>query len=118
MTIGSNVLNQKGDILSKLQSIISLLDIEDLKKKRQNLNKWKSLFSDLRDTFGNISENQIAFMLVLIKLIKARSRSNFRSEESEEKTNMRKKERKQKKSEKSIERSQKEQKQNKILEKS
>ena len=46
-------------------------------------------------------------MLVLIKLIKARSRSNFRSEESEEKTNMRKKERKQKKSEKSIERSQK-----------
>ncbi len=107
MTIGSNVLNQKGDILSKLQSIISLLDIEDLKKNRENLNKWKSLFSDLRDTFGNISENQIAFMLVLIKLIKARSRSNFRSEESEEKTNMRKKERKQKKSEKSIERSQK-----------
>ena len=46
MTIGSNVLNQKGDILSKLQSIISLLDIEDLKKNRENLNKWKSLFSD------------------------------------------------------------------------
>ena len=97
---GSDVLNQKGDILSKLQSIISLLDIEDLKKNRENLNKWKSLFSDLRDTFGNITENQIAFMLVLIKLIKARSRTNFRSEESEEKTNMRKKERKQKRSEK------------------
>jgi len=104
---GSDVLNQKGDILSKLQSIISLLDIEDLKKNRENLNKWKSLFSDLRDTFGNITENQIAFMLVLIKLIKARSRTNFRSEESEEKTNMRKKERKQKRSEKRIERSQK-----------
>tara|TARA_R110000737_G_scaffold231527_1_gene245022 strand:+ start:4452 stop:6575 length:2124 start_codon:yes stop_codon:yes gene_type:complete len=107
MGIGSNILNQKGDILSKLQSIISLLDIEDLKKNRENLNKWKSLFSDLRDTFGNIEENQIAFMLVLIKLIKARSRGNYRSEESEEKTNMRKKERKQKRSEKSIERSQK-----------
>ena len=46
-------------------------------------------------------------MLVLIKLIKARSRENFRNNESEEKTNMRKKERKQKRSEKRIERSQK-----------
>ncbi len=107
MTIGSNILNQKGDIISKLQSIISLLDIEDLRKNRENLNKWKSLFSDLRDTFGNISENQIAFMLVLIKIIKARSRTNFRAEESEEKTNMRKKEQKQKRSERRKERSQK-----------
>ena len=107
MGIGSNILNQKGDILSKLQSIITLLDVEDLKKNRENTNKWKSLFSDLRDDFGMIKENQIAFMLVLIKLIKARSRGNYRGEESEEKTNMRKKERKQKRSEKSIERSQK-----------
>ena len=71
MGIGSNVLNQKGDIISKLGSILSLLDIEELKKNRENANKWKSLFSDLRDTFGNIKENQIAFMLVLIKIIKA-----------------------------------------------
>ena len=46
-------------------------------------------------------------MLVLIKIIKARSRTNFRAEESEEKTNMRKKEQKQKRSEKRKERSQK-----------
>ena len=59
MPLGSDVLNQKGDILSKLQSILSLLDLEDLKKNRENLNKWKALFSDLRDTFGNISENQV-----------------------------------------------------------
>ena len=107
MGIGSNVLNQKGDILSKLQSIISLLDIEELKKNRENLNKWKSLFSDLRDTFGNITDNPITFMLLLIKIIKARSRTKFRADESEEKTNMRKKERKQKRSEKREERSQK-----------
>lgn len=107
MGIGSNVLNQKGDIISKLGSILSLLDIEELKKNRENANKWKSLFSDLRDTFGNIKENQIAFMLVLIKIIKAKSRKGFRAEESEEKTNMRKKEQKQKRSEKRKERSQK-----------
>ena len=34
MGIGSDILNQKGDILSKLQSILSLLDLEDLKKNR------------------------------------------------------------------------------------
>ena len=93
MGIGSNVLDKSGDILSKLQSIITLLDVEDLKKNRENANKWKSLFSDLRDDFGKIKENQIAFILVLIKILKARARENFRNDESEEKTNMRKKER-------------------------
>ena len=107
MGIGSNVLDKSGDILSKLQSIITLLDVEDLKKNRENANKWKSLFSDLRDDFGKIKENQIAFILVLIKILKARARENFRNDESEEKTNMRKKEQKQKRSEKRKERSQK-----------
>ena len=107
MPLGSDVLNQKGDILSKLGSILSLLDIEELKKNRENLNKWKALFGDLKDTFGNITENQIAFMLVIIKIIKSRSRKKFRSEESEEKTNMRKKEKKQKRSEKRQERADK-----------
>ena len=107
MGIGSNVLDKSGDILSKLQSIITLLDVEDLKKNREKANKWKSLFSDLRDDFGKIKENQIAFILVLIKILKARARENFRNDESEEKTNMRKKEQKQKRSEKRKERSQK-----------
>jgi len=104
MGVGSDILNQKGDILSKLQSVLSLLDLEDLKKNRTNLNKWKALFSDLRDTFGNITENQIAFMLVIIKIIKSRSRKEYRGDESEEKTNMWKQSRKQKRSEKRKER--------------
>lgn len=107
MPLGSDVLNQKGDILSKLGSILSLLDIEELKKNRENLNKWKALFGDLRDTFGNITENQIAFMLVIIKIIKSRSRKKYRADESEEKTNMRKKEKKQKRSERRKERADK-----------
>ena len=104
MPLGSDILNQKGDILSKLGSILALLDLEDLKKNRENLNKWKSLFSDLRDTFGNITENQIAFMLVIIKIIKSRSRKKYRADESEEKTNMWKQSKKQKRSEKRKER--------------
>tara|TARA_R110001583_G_scaffold65252_2_gene188626 strand:+ start:357 stop:2492 length:2136 start_codon:yes stop_codon:yes gene_type:complete len=104
MPLGSDILNQKGDILSKLGSILSLLDLEDLKKNRENLNKWKALFSDLRDTFGNITENQIAFMLVIIKIIKSRSRKEYRADESEEKTNMWKQSKKQKRSEKRKER--------------
>ena len=106
MITGSDVFNQKGDILSKIQSLLSVLDIAEVHKKRENANQWKSLFSDLRDTFGNISENQVAFLIVLIKLIKAKSQKDPKSESAQEK-NFRAPQEKQKSSEKQKEKSEK-----------
>tara|TARA_R110000737_G_scaffold208765_2_gene226700 strand:+ start:12057 stop:14186 length:2130 start_codon:yes stop_codon:yes gene_type:complete len=106
--IGSDVLNSQQDIISKLQGILSILDISEQRKKRNNLNQWKTLFSDLRATFGDgIEHNPIALMLVLIKLTKAKSTKNYNSEDAEEKANMRSREKKQKRSEKQQERSSK-----------
>jgi len=106
--IGSDVLNSQQDIISKLQGILSILDISEQRKKRDNLDKWKALFSDLRATFGDgIETNPIALMLVLIKLTKAKSTKKNNSEDAEEKANMRAREKKQKRSEKQQERADK-----------
>ena len=106
--IGSDVLNSQQDIISKLQGILSILDISEQRKKRSNLNAWKELFSDLRATFGEgVVHNPIALMLVLIKLTKAKSTKKYNSEDAEEKANMRAREKKQRRSEKQQERADK-----------
>jgi len=100
MALGSDVFNSKGDIFSKLESLLLVLDIHGGSKKRTNLNKWKALFKEIGD-------NPISFVIALIEIIKGKSKEKDTTEEAQEKGAMRKPEVKQKPSEKQKERADK-----------
>jgi|TARA_R110002020_G_scaffold118029_1_gene269800 hypothetical protein len=100
MPIGSDIFNSKGDIFSKLESLLLVLDIHAGRKKRSNFRKWKALFAEIGD-------NPISFILALIQLIKGKGTEGHRKDESQEKSSMRKPEVKQKLSEKQKERADK-----------
>ena len=97
MPIGSDIFNSKGDIFSKLESLLLVLDIHAGRKKRSNFRKWKALFAEIGD-------NPISFILALIQLIKGKGTEGHRKDESQEKSSMHKPEVKQKLSEKQKER--------------
>ena len=100
MALGSDVFNSKGDIFSKLESLLLVLDIHAGSKKRTNLNKWKALFKEIGD-------NPISFVIALIEIIKGKSKEKGTGDEAQEKSAMRKPEVKQKPSEKQKERADK-----------
>ena len=77
--------NERQNIIGKINSIIATLDFDiQLKKERQNADAWKKLFRDLGQTVGNITDNPIPFLLGLIKLLKAKSNKNPKSERAQQ----------------------------------
>lgn len=89
--MGLDNQNQRKNIVGKVNAIISTLDFDiQLKKERQNADAWKKLFRDLGQTVGNITDNPIPFILGLIKLLKAKSTKNPKSERAQQRAFRRK----------------------------
>ena len=100
MAPGSDIFNSKGDIFSKLESLLLVLDIHEGRKDRTNLNRWKALFKEIGD-------NPISFILAIIEIIKGKAVEKYGKKQAQEKSSMRKPEVKQKPSEKQKERADK-----------
>jgi len=54
------------DIFSKLQGLLTFLEVTEQKKTRENLEEWKEVLSALRD----IGNNPIPLLLELLKIVK------------------------------------------------
>ena len=100
--MGLDNQNQRQNIVGRVNAIISTLDFDiQLKKERQNADAWKKLFRDLGQTVGNITDNPIPFILGLIKLLKAKSTKDPKSERAQQRAFRRKEKKARRKEDKS-----------------
>ena len=78
---GIDVQEDKKGILDKLKGFQTLLDIdEQQKERRQNLDKWKQSYDNIK--WG--ADNPIAFLLLLVKQIKSKKKKEQKAEKAEE----------------------------------